>query len=128
MTQAEKRIELFKKHVFMFQNKLGFNDVEIHVLEQVRPDSKASWNSIKSNCQISIFYSKSWIVNPKKLEEVTCDIIIKTAFHEVYEAQFYRIYELLDEKYNENLGLEEIHMLVRRAENTILPIILKEGV
>ena len=69
-------------------------------------------------------YTHSWLVEPEEgAEPPDFGEIVTTAFHEVFEAQFYTIRPMLRELYSEDRVDHEIHRIVRRAENMLLPIL-----
>ena len=117
--KIKRRIQYFTKRVFFWQKALGFTDVEMSVGQQLRTDARASWYSEMSARQISVYYSKHWIrataTNRLELDRV--------AFHEVYESQLYVLRDMATDSNAERRVDEEVHLLVRRAENHIFPIL-----
>jgi len=119
LTKAEiqERIGYFTKRVFYWQRELGFLEVQMRVTAQDNHDTRASWFPDVSAGQISIHYSNHWIKDYK----VFLEDIDRTAFHEVYESQFHKIQYYLLEVASTRIVSELLHIMTRRAENTIFP-------
>jgi len=113
--QIQERINYFTERVFYWQRTLGFLEVQVTVSWQNKEGVRASWYDNISGGAISIWYSKDWIKNPT----VFLEDIDRTAFHEVYESQFYKMRHYLQERLSEEFIEELMHNITRRAENTI---------
>ena len=116
--EIDRRIKFFTDAVYRYQRLLGFMEVNISVLSQIKSSARASWYSEPTGALISICYSGSFIHDLK----TTDDDIDITAFHEVYESQFYELDALLSTKYDSDYVAGMMHRIVRKAENTIYPL------
>ena len=115
MKTVEDKIKYFTERVYYWQKKLGVTNWRIYV-SVYEGGYKADWTHDIFGKIISIFYSEKWI---EKADEYDLDL---TAFHEVYEAQFAELKSLV-KHYLKSKFFEKLHDIVRRAENTIYPLL-----
>lgn len=129
--KTEKRIKRFRKSVKKYIDFFGLYEYRLHLMPQAKASARAScyWHNIEeapdgSGMTITICYSESWINNPN-LDNKDID---QTAFHEVLELLLHKLRDYAQQHrvfISDREIDDEIHRIIRRFENKILPLINK---
>lgn len=121
--ELERRTALFVRCLYAWQELLKFCSVEINANMDAgdMEDARALWIASTDGRTITVLCDRRWIAHPDTDDE---DIRLVT-FHEIFEAQFFRISQMLRMHHSGEVVGEVVHEIVRRAENSIFPV-LKE--
>ena len=112
---AKDRSDFFVERVYFWRDVFAFNDVELSVFSQVSDDARATWDYDVSGGLVSIAYSVDWIND----SNVLLDEVDLVAFHEVFEAQMFKLCNLLVGFYSDSYIQSLLHEITRKAENSI---------
>jgi len=113
--EINRRINLFKKYILYYQNKLNLNHFEITITEQIKENARASCYDNISGYIATICYSLDWI-NDEKLTDSEIEIVAK---HECIELLFAEIRHYLLSFYSESIISEITHKVIRVLEKLI---------
>lgn len=118
----ENKIKLFTDRVVHYQEFFGLIDYELTVFEQDKWGVRASYYVDMNARIVSICWSKEWI-SDKDTDQYEID---RVAFHEVFELYLYELRQLASDPSiwrDESEVDKRTHIIVRVAENRILPLI-----